>query len=111
MLYVDGSAILLTLTPESGNRFKSKGDRYWTYFCQDPRVSVGSNRKTMVPPTKKNVAKGHSSYFADRIPSYRQVAVRARNNAILFFKYKLRQPLLQLVDEQHQGLGCPILDG
>ena len=60
-----------------------------------------------MPPAKQEAPEARISYFEERLPAYQRIAVRSLNNAILFVKYRLRQPFLELVDEHHQGVQNP----
>lgn len=103
---IDNFEVVFSINADPGERSKSKHDRHWTYVCHRPRICV-SHDESIVPKTRKAAPLEHSSYFEARLPEYRRVAMQALNNALAFFKYKLKQPIQGSFDEHDQGLQNP----
>ena len=104
--------VTLKIAPDGGRRSKKKNERLWTSTCHEVLISVSREEKEPPPeiiirPDGTHDVSVRGPYFNERGPLYRGVACKALNNAISFFKYELRQPLLTPLDEGTQEFQNP----
>ncbi len=78
-------------------------ERYWASGSTNVRITV-SHSETLEPPLKvlstddediKIALSKNMDYFGDRFPAYEEIASKALNRAVRFFKYAMHNPLLE----------------
>lgn len=100
---LDGFEAKITLIPNKGQRSKKKGDKWYTFYI--PKLTVSVSRIEKIPPPNlhtskegKTVAYGnidsYITYFDDRGNEYKEVAKTLVKRLARYFKYELRNPLI-----------------
>jgi hypothetical protein len=83
-------------------------DSYWG----SSKVRIQTSRNEIIPPPVPRTIDERTSYewhkyFEERKPAHRQVAWETLNRAILFFKYRLHNPNLSLLNQYSSGFQNP----
>jgi len=93
-------------------RTKQVNEKFYSSAIAKIHLSVAHD-ETLVPPSvaiKDNGEKDYTSnmlYFRERLPAYQAAAVKALNRLLLFFKYKLHNPLLREISCREPGFEDP----
>lgn len=88
------------------------GDKNWTIPISRIEVIV-SRDESVEPPPVRITNEGNQdytvqdTYFKERLPAYQKVALIVLNRLLLFFKYKLHNPLLHEMNEREQSFHNP----
>lgn len=89
----------IKLMVDSSERAKGPNDEHWTYVLRQAMVSVTKDEVKFPPPVIPD-EKGQkdytiqAEYFDQRMEQYGNVACKAMNRLIRFFKFKLKTPFL-----------------
>lgn len=84
----------LTIAPSGGGGLKKRKERLWTTTCHVFSIAVSRDEQES-PPNSTHDVSVRAPYFTKRLPAYQRVACQTMNNAISYFKYELKQPLLK----------------
>ena len=109
---LDNFQDVVTLVPASkGQEYKSQEDKWPTYCVNKLVLSVSATEDS--PPTKVNEDGTRNyeaivAYFDERIDKYANHAELLVKRLILFFKYELRNPLLNPDELDISGLYNPL---
>jgi hypothetical protein len=96
---IEGFDVGLELIPGGGWKGKEAGEQHFSFGISAVLISVARVEEEK-PPSVQPTPDGtrdytvQSKYFRERLPAYQEVAVKALNRVILYFKYKLHNPLL-----------------
>ncbi len=114
---INGFDVELILNPYAGAYRNMGGPFAETSYWGAEKVTVCSARdEDADPPSRDAAGTGDESarldYFRKREPDYRRAAWEILNRALLFFKYRLRNPLLSVPVEASKQFQNPIwMDG
>lgn len=103
----------LKLLPQNGPKGKQARQPYWTKFVDKISIKVGQSENEKVPDIIIN-EKGNtdlskrSPYFDERLPEYRSVAFCIYKRFIKYFKYVLKNPLLDELKYREEDFANPI---
>jgi len=109
---IDDFNVLIKLIPDSRSRSKKHKERLWTVACNAVSIWVSRDEKVMPP---RVIPKSDGTldltiripYFNKRGTDYKRIALQVLNNAIMFFKYELKQPQLKAIDEHTDEINNP----
>lgn len=110
---IDSFDVEIFLKPyEHGPKWQSGDDEHWSFCISGMQIRVSRQKSIDVPPTiitkEGNIDYTlRVPYFTERIPQYKEVAVKAVNRVIRFFKYRLRNPLLHEFSSDDQCFQNP----
>jgi hypothetical protein len=102
----------MTIAPDGSGRLKKGKERLWTTTCHVFSIAVSRDEQESPPeiniqPNGTHDVSVRAPYFTKRLPAYRRVACQTMNNAISYFKYELKQPLLKPFEEGSQCFNNP----
>jgi len=110
---MDGFDVEILLKPyDHGPKSKNGDDEHWSFYVSGMHISVSREESLEVPPIRTAEEGGQdfslrAPYFRERLPKYREIAVKAANRAIRFFKYRLHNPLLHEISSREQDFQNP----
>ena len=90
----------ILLISDGGFRAKQAGEEHFSFCISRALISVARNEQIAPPPVcstdhgQKDYSV-QSSYFEERLPKYQNIALEVLKRIILFFKYRLHNPLLR----------------
>src|SRR5437867_1346641 len=104
--------ISISLIPEKGWQAKFANEKHYSFGISKALVSVGHDEPVKPPPVRTTEKGGkdytvQEKYFSERLPKYRKIAATGLNRVIRFFKYRLRNPLLQELSPHNQDYQNP----
>jgi hypothetical protein len=92
---------------KKGLTHKLSNEEELTYCIYQINVRVSKNITDEIPPVLKNDYILRGEYFSKCMPDFRRVALAAVNRVIKYFKYVLKNPLLELLPEYSQCFLSP----
>lgn len=104
----------ILLIPRSGARSKRSNEDHWSFCISRALISVARDEQ-VEPPSPRITEEGNINYtvqdiyFEERLPAYREAALMGLNRLIIFFKYKLHNPLLYEFEPNDQEFQNPVV--
>ncbi|MEZ4699246.1 MAG: hypothetical protein R2834_02860 [Rhodothermales bacterium] len=109
---IDGFSVRIVLQPVKDWRLTHKEENYYVTSIDSLEIFVSREENESPPPSRLN-AKGGTD-FSDQYPfineratPYRDIAVKAANRLLNFYKYHLHAPLIEPIPEGHNGFANP----
>ncbi len=99
--------VAMQLVVDSSERAKKTNDAHWTYVLRRVLVSISKDEvelpSAVIPDDKgRKDYTIQAAYFDQRIEQYGDVACKAINRLIRFFKFHLKTPFLMELPSQHR---------
>jgi hypothetical protein len=106
---IDGFDVSISLTDEYVAGVRSWAERLMTHDCNAVEVSVSREESESPPPASRTDRgtidyTGQTVYFDSRAEPYAKVAAEALDRLFLFLRYRLHQPLLDVIRPHDQAL-------
>jgi hypothetical protein len=109
---IDGFDVSISLSEEFTAGFRAAAERLMTCACSQIEVTVSREESEAPPPYAPPEAGGAEfnvwlNYYMTRTDDYAKIASEALGRLFLFFRHRLRQPLLESISPMSHALRNP----